>query len=48
MIYSDKNMRKIKRSSKHFVGKKKAPWKKSISKKKNIKKNFPPKRKKIF
>ena len=40
MFYSDKNMGKIKRSNKPFERKKKAPWNKGISKRKNTQKNF--------
>ena len=38
MLQSDKNMGKIKGSNKPFESKEKAPWNKSINKKKNTKK----------
>ena len=40
-------MRKIKRIKKLLEQKKKVPWNKGISKKKNRKKKFPPQRKKF-
>ena len=48
MSHSDKNIGKIKRSNKPFEGKKKAPWNKGISEKKNTKKIFPPQRKEVL
>ena len=47
MFHSDKTNRKIKRSNKPFEGKKKAPWNKGISKKKNTKNFFLHKEKKF-
>ena len=48
MFPSDKIVGKIKRSKKLFEGKEKSPWNKGTSKKKNIKKIFPPTKTRSF
>ena len=48
MFPSDKIVGKIKRSKTLFEGKEKSPWNKGTSKKKNIKKIFPPTKTRSF